>query len=88
MGFFRKKNSLEIDSTSLDRKTPSRNADGTIRRRMAEPMTKESKKLTYLLILNTVLAVIIYFATAQFFLYILPVYVGLAVVLLDRKSVV
>jgi hypothetical protein len=82
MGLFRKKNSLEIDSSSLDRKAPRRNADGTIRRRMAEPMSKEGKKLTYLLVLNTVLAVVVYFVTAQFFPYILPIYVGLSALML------
>ena len=46
------------------------------------PVTREGKKLTLLLILNTLLAMVVYFGcVALEFIYMLYIYVGLAAVL-------
>lgn len=81
MSFFRRKSPYDIDSSSLDRSR--HNADGTRRKTVDEKVSKEGKKLTLLLIFNTLLAILIYFGCAGLgFWPIMLIYVGLAAVLL------
>ena len=81
MSFFRRKGPYDIDSSSLDRSR--HNADGTRRKTVDEKVSQEGKKLTLLLIFNTLLAILIYFGCAGLgFWPIMLIYVGLAAVLL------
>ncbi len=82
MSPFRRKGPYDIDNDGLGR--PSHNADGSKRRLIPTgKTTPEGKRLTLLLILNTVLAVAVYFGSVAFeFVYMMYIYVGLAAVLL------
>ena len=83
MSLFGRKSPYDIDHPGLDLRS-SRNADGSRRRLVPDgATTPEGKKLTLRLILNTMLAVAVYFTcVALEFIYMMYAYLALAAVLL------
>ena len=82
MALFGRKGPYDIDSRSLGRS--SHNADGSRRKLVPEgATTPEGKRLTLLLVFNTLIAVAIYFGcVALEFIYMMYIYVGLGAALL------
>ena len=82
MSFFRRKGPYDIDPPGPSYRS-SRNADGSKRGKANDQMTREGRKLTALLILNTLLAMLIYFGcVALELMFMIYLYLGLAAVLL------
>lgn len=83
MSLFGRKGPYDIDNRGLDCRS-GRNADGSRRKLIPEgATTPEGKRLTLRLILNTMLAIAIYFAcVALEFIYMMYIYLGLSALLL------